>query len=129
MGRRFRRSRGRVRDVCLRTEQRASTIEELDEKLSESRTYSHDLSWFEVHPNVIQALARELGNKKCAGIQVTILGGKIRCSYQLKQDNLCVDGVRDIIIISINFWGDNLGMIAGDLGHADLHADIRPVFF
>ena len=127
MGRRFRRSWGRVRDVCLGTEQRAATIEELDEKLSESRTYGHDLPWFEVHPNVIQALARELGNKTCAEIQVTILGGKIRCSYQLKQDNLCVDGVRDIIVISINFGGDDLGMITDDLGHADLHVDIMPV--
>lgn len=52
---------------------------------------------------------------------------KIRPSYQLKQDNLCVDGIRDIIIISINLRGDDLGMITDDLGHADLHADIMPV--
>jgi len=127
VGGRFRRSGGRVRDVCLGTEHRAATVKELDEKLSESRTYGHDLSWFEVHPNVIQTLARELVNKKRAEIQATILGGIIRCSYQLKQDNLCVDGVRDIIVISINFRGDDLGMITDDLGHADLHADIMPV--
>lgn len=51
----------------------------------------------------------------------------MRCSYQLKQDNLCVDVVRDSIVISINFRGDDLGMITDDLGHADLHAVIISV--
>ena len=54
-------------------------------------------------------------------------GGKVKCSYQLKQDHLCVDWVRDIIVVSIYFRCDDLGMIADDLGHADLHADSMPV--
>ena len=49
--------------------------------------------------------------------------GKERRSYQLKQDHLCVDWVRNIIVISVYFWCDDLGLIADNLGHADLHAD------
>lgn len=53
--------------------------------------------------------------------------GGIRRSYQLKQDYLCVDWVRDVIVISIYLRCDNLGVIAGHLGHADLHVDSTPV--
>ena len=63
------RSWGGVWDVCLGTKQQAATVEELDEQLAESCTYGHNLSWFEVHPNVIQTLTRKLGNDKCAEIQ------------------------------------------------------------
>ena len=61
MDRLARRSWWRVRDVRLGTKKRAATIEKLDEQLAESCAYGHDLSRFEVHPDVIQALTRELG--------------------------------------------------------------------
>ena len=53
--------------------------------------------------------------------------GKAKFSYQLEQDYLRVDRVRDVIVISINLRRNDLGLIAGDLGHANLHADSTPV--
>ena len=53
--------------------------------------------------------------------------GETECSYQLKQDYLSIDRVWDIIVISIYLRGNNLGLIAGDLGHADLRSDSAPV--
>jgi hypothetical protein len=72
MGRRLRRPWGRVRDVSLGAKQRAPTIEEFDEQLAESCAYGHNLSWLEVHPNVVQAFTRELKNEKCSEIQATM---------------------------------------------------------
>ena len=53
--------------------------------------------------------------------------GEARSSYQLEQDHLRVDWVRDIIVVSVYFRCDDLGVIADDLGHADLHADSMAV--
>lgn len=53
--------------------------------------------------------------------------GKVKFSYQLEQDYLRVDRVRNVIVITIYLRCDNLGLIAGDLGHANLHADGTPV--
>jgi hypothetical protein len=49
--------------------------------------------------------------------------GESCCSYQLEQNDLGIDRVGEVIVIPIDLGCNDLGMIADDLSHTDLHAD------